>query len=416
MRAKVRKKIKIMTIFAACMKKKAKNFENIRTPFYYYDMDILKDTARKVSELAGQYGIEVHYATKANENARIVSLLGEYGFGVDCVSGDELRLALNCGIAAEKIVFAGVGKSDEEILNAGIAGIGALNVESVQELYIINEIARKYGFTANVCIRVNPNIDAHTFRYVTSGLNTNKFGVSESEFDELVEMLMQCGNVRFMGIHYHIGSQITDIENVTRDLCVRANKAAAWFESRGLKVDMINLGGGLGVNYDDPYAEPFPDFGLWFKTIAETIDRRDGRTIHVEPGRSLVAQCGDLITKVLFVKETEAKSFVVVDAGMNNLVRPAFYGSFHLIENLSAEERPTLPANQLYDVVGPVCESSDSWGKGRQLPLTVRGDLLVIHSAGAYGQSMSMRYTLRPIAQAVYSDRIDEAEKECRIL
>ena len=181
MRAKVRKKIKIMTIFAACMKKKAKNFENIRTPFYYYDMDILKDTARKVSELAGQYGIEVHYATKANENARIVSLLGEYGFGVDCVSGDELRLALNCGIAAEKIVFAGVGKSDEEILNAGIAGIGALNVESVQELYIINEIARKYGFTANVCIRVNPNIDAHTFRYVTSGLNTNKFGVSESE-------------------------------------------------------------------------------------------------------------------------------------------------------------------------------------------------------------------------------------------
>lgn len=398
------------------MKKIAKNFENIRTPFYFYDMEILRETAGKVRGLASHYGIQVHYACKANEDPRIVTILGEEGFGIDCVSGDEVQLALSCGIPVGKIVFAGVGKSDAEILNAGIAGIGAFNVESVQELYIINAIADKYGFDCDICIRVNPNIDAHTFRYVTSGLNTNKFGVSESEFPEVVEMLGNCPRLHFKGLHFHIGSQMTDIADVTRELCARANKAAAWFEDKGLEVKMINLGGGLGVNYSDPYNCPFPDFGEWFRTIDENIDRSGGRSIHVEPGRSLVAQCGDLVTKVLFVKETEAKSFVVVDAGMNNLLRPAFYGAFHLIENLSAEDRPDLPDNQVYDIVGPVCESSDTWGKGRRLPLTVRGDLLIIHSAGAYGQSMSMRYTLRPIAQTVYSDRIGEAEKECGIL
>lgn len=398
------------------MKKTAQIFAGIRTPFYYYDMEILENTARQVKELAEKFRIDVHYATKANEDARIVSLLSEVGFGVDCVSGDEVKLALGCGVPVSKIMFAGVGKSDEEIFEAGIAGIGAINVESVQELYIVNAIAAKYGFVANVCVRVNPNIDAHTFRYVTSGLNTNKFGVSESEFPELVEMLAQCNNVKFRGLHFHIASQIKDIAKVTKTLCGVANRAVEWFAGHGFESEIINLGGGLGVNYENPYGDTFPDFEGWFKAIDENIVRKPGMTIHVEPGRALVAQCGDLITKALFVKETEVKSFVVVDAGMNNLVRPAFYGAFHLIENLSAEERPALPSNRVYDVVGPVCESSDTFGKGRQLPLTVRGDLMVVHSAGAYGQAMSMRYTLRPIAQVVYSDRINEAEKETPIL
>lgn len=398
------------------MKKTAQKFAGIRTPFYYYDMEILRQTADRVSELARKYQIDVHYAAKANEDPRIVSLLSEIGFGVDCVSGDEVKLALSCGVPSSKIVFAGVGKSDEEIFNAGIAGIGAINVESVQELYIVNAIAAKYGFVADVCVRVNPNIDAHTFRYVTSGLNTNKFGVSESEFPELLEMLLSCRNVNFKGLHFHIGSQMQDIAKVTKTLCHVANKAADWFCNHGLDVQIINLGGGLGVNYDDPYGCTFPDFEGWFKAIDDNLVRRPGMTVHVEPGRALVAQCGDLITKVLFVKETEAKSFVVVDAGMNNLVRPAFYGAYHLVENLSAQDRPNLPSNRVYDIVGPVCESSDTFGKSRQLPLTVRGDLMVIHSAGAYGQAMSMRYTLRPIAQVVYSDRIDEAQKETPIL
>lgn len=398
------------------MKKTAQKFANIRTPFYYYDMEILNNTASMVRDLAQKYRIDVHYAAKANEDPRIVSLLSDTGFGIDCVSGDEVKLALSCGVPVNKIVFSGVGKSDEEIFNAGIAGIGSINVESVQELYIVNAIAAKYGFVANVCVRINPNIDAHTFRYVTSGLNTNKFGVSESEFDEFVAMLRNCTNVRFRGIHFHIASQVIDMKKVTVELCKRANAAADWFESQGLKVEMINLGGGLGVNYENPYECKIPDFETWFKTIDENISRKGDRTIHVEPGRALVAQCGDLITKVLFVKDTEAKSFVVVDAGMNNLVRPAFYGAFHKVENLTAADRPSLPCNRIYDVVGPVCESSDTFAKSCQLPLSVRGDLLIIHSAGAYGQAMSMRYTLRPIAQVVYSDRIDEAEKETPIL
>lgn len=392
------------------------DFSGIRTPFYFYDMDLLSRTASAALEAASRHSIRLHYATKANEDRRIVSLLASMGFGADCVSGGELDLALGCGIRPEDMVLAGVGKSDEEILLALRSGIGAINAESVQELYIIDAIAGKYGLRAKVCLRINPNIDAHTFRYITSGLPVNKFGIATSEFEDAAAMLGRCKNIDFLGLHFHIGSQITDIKGVTATLCKSANEAADWFEKRGFPVRMINLGGGLGVDYDDPAGAPIPDFEAWMGSVDENLVRRPGMSVHLEPGRSLVAQCGTLFSRVLFVKETQAKTFLVLDAGMNNLVRPAFYGAFHKIENVSATERPSLPANQVYDIVGPVCESSDTWGKNRRLPLSVRGDLMAILSAGAYGEAMANRYNLRPEAQRVYSDLICEAGRENPIL
>lgn len=382
----------------------------IRTPFYLYDMGLLGRTADAAASAARRYGIELHYATKANENQRIIRLLAGKGFGADCVSGGEIELALSCGIPADKVVFAGVGKGDGEILAALEAGVACFNCESVQELYIINAIARQYGFTANVCMRVNPNIDAHTFKYITSGLHVNKFGVSAGEFEDFATMLGKCTNVHFSGIHFHIGSQITDVENVFRTICGNAAETIGWFESKGFEVENVNLGGGLGVNYEDPDSGSVPDFDRWLGTIDRYLPRRPGMRVHLEPGRSLVAQCGTLVSRLLFVKETEAKTFLVLDAGMNNLVRPAFYGAYHKIENLSAALRPAIPADQVYDIVGPVCESSDTWGKDRRLPLSVRGDLFAIRSAGAYGEAMSNSYNLRDSAQVVYSDCPQQAQ------
>jgi len=388
----------------------------IQTPFYLYDMELLAKTAEAALEAARKHDIVLHYATKANEDVRIISYLASAGFGADCISGGEVVNALKCGIPAEKIVYAGVGKSDSEILTALKAGIGSFNVESVHELYILNAIAGKYGIEANISLRVNPNIDAHTYRYITSGLDVNKFGLPDTEFEPFVEMLAKCPNLHFQGIHFHIGSQIPDIEKVAKTLCQAANKVVDWFEDRGFRISKVNFGGGLRVNYEDPDAEIIPDFETWMKTIDDNFNRRQGMTIHVEPGRSIVAQCGTLYSSVLFTKDTASKSFLVLDAGMNNLMRPAFYGAFHKIENISAQARPALDANQIYDVVGPICESSDTWGKGRRLPLSVRGDLIAIRSAGAYGESMSNGYNLRAAAQVVYSDRLWDAAMKPSIL
>ena len=187
------------------------------------------------------------------------------------------------------------------------------------------------------------------------------------------------------------------------------NEIVAYFERNGLKVNNINLGGGLGVDYDDPDENPVPDFGTWFSTISENIIRREDQMVHVEPGRSLVAQCGTLISRVLFVKSGETKNFLIMDAGMNDLIRPALYGAYHKIENLSASQRTFYPTHQAYDIVGPVCESSDVWGAGRLLPLSVRGDLMAIRSTGAYGQVMASRYNMKDLAPSVFSDTLDEA-------
>ena len=383
--------------------------DRIATPVYYYDMELLRKTVDFVADLAERHNIKVHYAVKANVERRILEYISSKGFGADCVSGNEVLHAHSCGFPAEKIVYAGVGKTDKEIYNGLKLGIEAFNCESLQEIYVINEMARVYGLKANVSVRINPDIDAHTHKYVTTGLYENKFGISQHEFDKLIDIIKKSEHINFYGLHFHIGSQITRVSEVFALECCRVNDIVAYFERNGLKVDNINLGGGLGVDYDDPDENPIADFETWFETINANIVRREDQNVHIEPGRSLVAQCATLISRVLFVKSGETKNFLIMDAGMNDLIRPALYGAYHKIENLSAAQRTFFPTHQAYDIVGPVCESSDVWGAGRLLPLSVRGDLMAIRSTGAYGQVMASRYNMKDLAPSVFSDSLDEA-------
>ena len=383
--------------------------DRIATPFYYYDMDLFRRTVDHVAELAAAHDIKVHYAIKANAEKPLLEYISSKGFGADCVSGNEVLHAHKCGFPAKKIVYAGVGKSDKEIYQALMLGIEAFNCESLQEIYVINEMARAHGKQADISIRINPDIDAHTHKYVTTGLYENKFGISQHEFDKLIDILKNSTNINFIGLHFHIGSQITRVDEVFALECQRVNDIVAYFERQGLSVDNINLGGGLGVDYDDPDENPIADFGTWFRTISDNIRRSPHQSIHVEPGRSLTAQCASLISRVLFVKSGETKNFLIMDAGMNDLIRPTLYGAYHKIENLSAAQRPFFPTHQAYDIVGPVCESSDVWGAGRLLPLSVRGDLMAIRSTGAYGQVMASRYNMKDLAPAVFSDRLEDA-------
>lgn len=383
--------------------------DKIATPFYYYDMDLFYKTVDHVAELAAQHNLKVHYAVKANAEKRLLEYISSKGFGADCVSGNEVLHAHECGFRPEKIVYAGVGKSDKEIYNALMLGIEAFNCESLQEIFVINEMAHHYGVKASISVRINPDIDAHTHKYVTTGLYENKFGISQHEFDKLIEIIRKSEHIDFFGLHFHIGSQITRVNEVFALECSRVNDIVRYFEDKGLTVRNINLGGGLGVDYDDPDGNPIADFETWFDTIAGNIVRREDQEVHVEPGRSMVAQCGTLISRVVFVKSGETKNFLIMDAGMNDLIRPALYGAYHKIENLSARMRTFFPTHQAYDIVGPVCESSDVWGAGRLLPLSVRGDLMAIRSAGAYGQVMASRYNMKDIAPAVFSDSLEEA-------
>ena len=386
--------------------------DRVATPFYYYDMELFGRTIDHVARLAQEHDIKVHYAVKANVERRLLEYISSKGFGADCVSGNEVLHAHSCGFPADKIVYAGVGKTDKEIFNALKLGIEAFNCESLQEIYVINEMAHVYGLKANVSVRINPDIDAHTHKYVTTGLYENKFGISQHEFDKLIDIIKKSEHINFYGLHFHIGSQITRVSEVFALECQRVNEIVAYFERNGLRVDNINLGGGLGVDYDDPDENAIADFKTWFETISANICRRNDQTVHVEPGRSLVAQCATLISRVLFVKSGETKNFLIMDAGMNDLIRPALYGAYHKIENLSAAQRTFFPTHQAYDIVGPVCESSDVWGAGRLLPLSVRGDLMAIRSTGAYGQVMASRYNMKDLAPSVFSDAIDDAPQQ----
>lgn len=405
--------------------KEFEKFEELQTPFWYYDLDLLRRTADEVAKYSRKYGIGVNYALKANVEPRILQIISSKDFGADCVSGNEVIYAVEHGFRPETVVFAGVGKTDREISSAIELGIGCFNVESLMELEVIDSIASAKGVRVNVAVRINPDIDAHTHKYVTTGLEENKFGISRHEFDSVIELLKKCKSVDFRGLHFHVGSQILDVREVYSAECRRASEIVDYFESRGLVVKNIDLGGGLGVNYKDPDSEPIPDFGTWFSTINDNLKRRSDQKVIIEPGRSIVAQCGSLISRVVFVKHGEHKSFLILDAGMNDLIRPALYGAYHHIENLTVEElnnssshktgagaatqEKTAPTESpesytSYDVTGPVCESDDVWGTDRRLPESHRGDLLAISSVGAYGSVMSSRYNLRDIAPAVFSD------------
>lgn len=379
-------------------------FERLGTPVWYYDLGVLESTVETLRKIAGERSISIHYALKANPDERIVSIMAKAGFGADCVSGGEVSLAASMGIPADRILYAGVGKTDREIRESIMLGV-RFNVESLEELHVIDTFAGELGMKARVSLRLNPNVDGRTLKYTTSGLHDNKFGLAPHDLDSAIDMVKAARNISFEGLHFHIGSQMTSVRDVFGELCVKVREAVRYFEDRGLEVHDINLGGGLGIDYMNPDSEP--DFKGWIDTVAEGLEDLRPRVIRLEPGRSLVAGCCSLISRILFIKHGENKDFMILDAGMSELLRPALYGSYHKIENLSATvERSCFHEQSLYDIVGPICESSDTWGRDRRMPISVRGDIVAIRSAGAYGKAMSSTYNLRAQAPAIWSDKI----------
>jgi diaminopimelate decarboxylase len=370
----------------------------IETPFYYYDLDILRSTLDIVKKESENSGYKVHYAVKANSNPKILKIISSYGFGADCVSYNEIDAAVTAGFKPSEIVFAGVGKTDKDIRSALKAGIFCFNCESIPEIEVINELASIFNKTASIALRINPYIEAHTHKYITTGIEESKFGINTWELDDVIKKLEKFNNIRLLGIHFHIGSQITRM-SVFKSLCSRINELQEWFSSHNINLPILNVGGGLGIDYENP--DKNPDFPEYFSLLHEFIDLRPGQELHIEPGRSIIGQCGSLISKVLFIKNGSNTLFAILDAGMTDLIRPALYQAHHKIENLTSTENIYR-----YDVVGPVCESSDTFAKYIELPETHRGDLIAIRSAGAYGEVMAMRYNLRDLPKAVFSDEI----------
>lgn len=368
----------------------------IKTPCYAYDVALLRRTLNAV--VASQpCGSVVHYALKANSNKHLLQIIADAGLGADCVSGGEIRLALAAGISADKIVYSGVGKTDDEIRLALSQSIGCFNVESVEELQVINDLAGASGAVARVALRVNPHIDAHTHHYITTGLSENKFGIDISVLDEAVALAHSLSHVQLRGLHFHIGSQILTLEPY-KLLCEKVNALQEKYAGQGVAMDYINVGGGLGVDYDNPDENPMPDFAAFFNLFKTHMHLQPGQSLHFELGRAIVCQCGSLLSRVLYIKQGLDRQFAILDAGMTELLRPALYQAVHKIENLSARGGEMCA----YDVVGPVCESSDCFGTDVELPVTHRGDIIAIRSAGAYGESMSMQYNSRPLPAALF--------------
>ena len=374
-------------------------FQEIQTPFYYYDTAVLRKTLKTINEEAGKHeNFEVHYAVKANANPKVLNIICQAGLGADCVSGGEIQAATNAGFPASKIVYAGVGKSDWEI-NLGLEkGIFCFNVESIPELEVINELAEKQGKVAQVCFRINPNVGAHTHANITTGLAENKFGIAMEDMENVIGEAAQMKNIKFLGLHFHIGSQILDMGDFEA-LCNRINELQDQLESHHIIVKNINVGGGLGIDYNHPNRVPIPDFKAYFDTYAKFLKLREGQKLHFELGRAVVGQMGSLITKVLYVKQGTAKQFAIVDAGMTDLIRPALYQAYHKIENISSNE-----PEETYDVVGPICESSDVFAKAIDINKTHRGDLIALRSAGAYGEIMASQYNCRQLPKGYITE------------
>ncbi len=376
-------------------------FQQLQTPFYYYDTELLRETLRAINNEAQKHeGFCVHYAVKANANPRILRIIREAGLGADCVSGGEIEASVKAGFPSSKIVFAGVGKSDWEI-NLGLDNdIFCFNVESIPELEVINELAAAKGKVARVAFRLNPNVGAHTHANITTGLAENKFGIDMRDMLKVINEAQSMANVKVVGLHFHIGSQILDMGDFEA-LCNRVNELQLELERHQITVEHINVGGGLGVDYQHPNRVSIPDFKAYFDTYAKKLKLRPGQTLHFELGRAVVAQCGSLITRTLYIKEGSVKKFAIVDAGFTDLIRPALYQAYHKIENITSDE----PADT-YDVVGPICESTDVFAKQIDLNRAHRGDLLAIRSAGAYGEIMASQYNCRRLPQGYMSDEI----------
>ena len=376
-------------------------FKNIRTPFYYYDTQLLRDTLRAIhSEMGRHEGWFMHYAIKANANPAILRIISQEGFGADCVSGGEIEAAIRAGFSPSKIVYAGVGKADWEINLALQNDIFCFNVESLAELDVINQLAAAQGKIAHVAFRINPDVGAHTHANITTGLAENKFGIAMSDMLPAIEQCSLLSNVQFEGLHFHIGSQILDMGDF-KALCNRINDLLILLNRHHITIRHINVGGGLGISYAHPDQQPIADFHSYFQTFARHLHIQPGQTLHFELGRAIVAQCGTLVSQVLYVKQGTRKQFAILDAGLTDLIRPALYQACHHIQNLtSCEPRET------YDIVGPICESSDVFGKAIDLNKCHRGDLVAIRSAGAYGEIMASQYNCRPLPKGYLTEEL----------
>ena len=373
-------------------------FRNLQTPFYYYDVALLEETLDVVKAELQKYNYHMHYAVKANANPRILSIIAKSGLGADCVSGGEIRAALEAGFPASKIVFAGVGKADWEI-NLGLDNnIACFNVESLPELEVIRSLAEAKNKTATIAFRVNPNVDAHTHAKITTGLQENKFGINLGQLPGIIDIALAMSHIQFIGLHFHIGSQITDL-SAFRNLCICAEELQCDLETRGLTINSLNYGGGLGIDYYHPNHLAIPDFESFFALFHKLIKPRKSQQIHFELGRSIVGQCGSLISKVLYVKKGEVKQFAILDAGFTDLIRPAMYDAYHRPENITSDE-----PQETYDIVGPICESSDVFCKDTEVNKVRRNDLIAIRSAGAYSEIMASQYNCRPLPKSYFSD------------
>lgn len=375
-------------------------FQSLPTPFYYYDMELLENTIDTAKSEADKYGFHLHYAVKANFNEPVLKMLAQKGFGADCVSGREVQTSVKAGFDANAVVFAGVGKSDVEIAAALDLDIFCFNCESLMEIEVINELAAAKGKTAQIALRINPNVNANTHKYITTGLAENKFGINMWELDSVLETLNKCPNIELIGLHFHIGSQITDLSSF-KNLATKINTIQEWFFSRQIMVKVINAGGGLGIDYHNPDGQ-IPDFAEYFKIFNDFLELRPGQEVHFELGRSLVTQCGSLISRALYIKNGIKKNFAILDAGMTELIRPALYSAHHEIANLTSTSQTIIK----YDVVGPICESTDCFAKDLELSETSRGDIFQIKSAGGYGEVMASDYNLKTLYPALYSTEI----------
>jgi len=376
-------------------------FQSIDTPFYYYDTDLLRSTLRAIhTEISKHERYEVHYAIKANANPKVLNVIAQAGLGADCVSGGEILAALASGFPSRKIVYAGVGKADWEI-NLGLdKDIFCFNVESLAELEVLNELAGLRGKRARVALRINPDVGAHTHSNITTGLAENKFGIAMGDMERVIAEVNSLPHVEFIGLHFHIGSQILNMGDFAA-LCNRINDLQKQLERSRVQVRHINVGGGLGIDYTHPNRVPIPDFKAYFDTYTRLLRLRPGQSLHFELGRAVVAQCGTLVTRTLYVKQGAAKQFAIVDAGMTDLIRPALYQAYHKIENISSDG-----PIQTYDVVGPICESSDVFGKSVDLNETHRGDLIALRSAGAYGEIMASQYNCRKLPRGYITEEL----------
>ena len=385
--------------------------EHRSTPCYYYDLILLDKTLDLVNEHGTNKGYHIHFALKANHEPKILQRIQKAGLGADCVSGGEVKQAIDCQFDPKHIAFAGVGKSDAEIELGLDEGIFCFNVESLQELIVINEIAERKNIQAPIALRLNPNVQVNTHKYITTGLHENKFGISDEELLLVLDALPSLYHIQFLGIHFHIGSQITSLEPFV-ELCHKANQYVEQIEDRGFTIKVLNMGGGFGVNYSDPNAEPIPDLKAFFEVFDTHLNHRKDQEVHFELGRAIIAQAGSLLTRVLYIKKRSTKNFAVVDAGMTELIRPALYQATHIIDALSLSDSNAPLVN--YDVVGPICESSDTFIQDYPLNKLQRGDVLAIRSAGAYGQVMKSRYNLRPDFPVLYCDELSHPPTDIR--